>query len=477
MKTMLRAATLRIRLLILSTLIFPALLSAESIVSQPELLQQSEQISNLDELLETVKQNRLKEAQLNREREQAFIKQKSRQKALLAEAKKAFEASQASNNPLKKKTEENAKRINKAQQTLHEKKQELGDIYSIYTAMAGEFSAALQDSMVTAQKTGRTEKLDALLQTERLASMEDLEQLWLFVQDEMTESGKIVSYQGPVVTRDGHVDNRSILRVGTFTAFSNGDFLRYIPETGELLELSRQPANRYVNEAETFSASVATLLPVVVDPTGGSLMGLMTYAPTLQERVEQGGIIGYIIIGIGLLGLLITLWRVLYLSIIHLAMRRQLKWLDQPSHKNPLGRVLLSAVGFKAEDDKIQYKLDEAVLAEIPKLERSHNLIKLLAAISPLLGLLGTVTGMIVTFQAISLFGSGDPKLMAGGISQALVTTVLGLVVAIPLLFGHSLVSSLSGNMVQRLDEQSAGIMARLMEAQSNSNIDHAKGG
>ena len=180
--------------------------------------------------------------------------------------------------------------------------------------------------------------------------------------------------------------------------------------------------------------------------------------------------IGYIIIAFGALGLLITLWRVIYLVTVNVLMKRQLTRIDQPNDKNPLGRVLLSARGFTKDSDRVQYKLDEAVLAELPRLERSHNLIKLLAAISPLLGLLGTVTGMIVTFQAISLFGSGDPKLMAGGISQALVTTVLGLVMAIPLLFGHSLVSMLSSNMTQRLDEQSAGIMARLVESQIDSS-------
>ena len=467
---MIRLMSMKASLIVLVALLFsPSLLMAQSPTTQ------SQPISNLDELLKTVKQNRQLEAQLNKQREQKFIAEKSRQKALLAEAKKKFEASQTGNNPLKKQTLENAKRIKQAQQTLLKKKQELGDIYSIYTAMAGDFSAALQDSMVAAQKPDRGEKLQALLQTERLASMQDLEQLWLLVQEEMTESGKIARYEGPVVTRDGHVEDRSILRIGTFTAFSDGDFLRYIPETGELLELSRQPSGRHVREADAFSASSGQVLPVVVDTTGGSLMGLMTYVPTLQERVEQGGVIGYIIIGMGLLGLLMTLWRALYLAVIHWAMRRQLGRLDQPSNKNPLGRVLLSASAFTAEDEKVQYKLDEAVLAEIPRLERSHNLIKLLAAISPLLGLLGTVTGMIITFQAISLFGSGDPKLMAGGISQALVTTVLGLVMAIPLLFGHSLVSSLSGNMVQRLDEQSAGIMARLMESQSHANTHKPK--
>ncbi|MCP4045074.1 MAG: MotA/TolQ/ExbB proton channel family protein, partial [Gammaproteobacteria bacterium] len=132
-----------------------------------------------------------------------------------------------------------------------------------------------------------------------------------------------------------------------------------------------------------------------------------------------------------------------------------------------LGRIMLAAADAPSEtDDLLLLKIDEAILAEIPALERGTGLIKLLAATAPLLGLLGTVTGMIVTFQSISLFGTGDPKLMAGGISQALVTTVLGLVVAIPLLFGHNLVASLSRSLVQRLDEQSAGMLARTMEKQ-----------
>jgi biopolymer transport protein ExbB len=292
----------------------------------------------------------------------------------------------------------------------------------------------------------------------------------LLVQEEMTESGKISVFDGPVVDVSGSQVQMPVLRVGTFTAFAAGNFLRFIPETGELLELNRQPASRYGGAASAFASSRGTLQAMVVDPTGGSLLGMMVHTPTLRERVDQGGVIGYIILGIGALGVLLTLWRVAYLGWISLAIRRQLANIQQPSKRNPLGRVLLGAGTGGAPDsdgDVIQYRLDEAVLAEIPALERSHSLIKLLAATSPLLGLLGTVTGMILTFQAISLFGSGDPKLMAGGISQALVTTVLGLIVAIPLLFGHGLVAALARNTIQRLDEQSAGLMARLIEQQS----------
>jgi biopolymer transport protein ExbB len=134
-----------------------------------------------------------------------------------------------------------------------------------------------------------------------------------------------------------------------------------------------------------------------------------------------------------------------------------------------LGRVLTAVEGVSLDEEELlQLKLDEAVLSEMPALERGNGVIKLLAATSPLLGLLGTVTGMILTFQAISLFGTGDPKLMAGGISQALVTTVLGLVVAIPLLFSHSVIAYMSRSMIQRLDEQCAGVLARSAEQQGN---------
>lgn len=206
---------------------------------------------------------------------------------------------------------------------------------------------------------------------------------------------------------------------------------------------------------------------MTVDPSRGSLLGMLSYTPSLRERIDQGGMIGLIIIALGTLGLLMTCWRGVYLGVVYLRIRRQLQHLHAPSASNPLGRVLKSVEGVDLhEDELLQLKLDEAVLAEMPALERGNGLIKLLAATSPLLGLLGTVTGMILTFQAISLFGTGDPKLMAGGISQALVTTVLGLVVAIPLLFGHSIIAYLSRSMIQRLDEQCAGVLARSAEQQ-----------
>jgi biopolymer transport protein ExbB len=254
------------------------------------------------------------------------------------------------------------------------------------------------------------------------------------------------------------------LRAGVFSAWADGDYLRFVPETGDLLSLSRQPPLRFRNAARGFDDAGGPQM-LAIDPTRGSLLGRLTYTPDLRERVAQGGTIGLIIIGLGVTGLLLTGWRLAFLALLTRRIRRQLADVSRPDARNPLGRVLLAARDIGLDDEELlQLKLDEAVLAEMPAIERGNGLIKLFAAISPLLGLLGTVTGMILTFQAISLFGTGDPKLMAGGISQALVTTVLGLVVAIPLLFGHSVVAYLARVMIQRLDEQCAGVLARNAE-------------
>ena len=430
---------------------------------------QQSSITDLDQLLKSVKRDQQQEKQRQKEREAQFLRDKNRQQALLEKARSDYAREQRGNNPLINATEDNAREIESLKKQLEQRKQEMGDIYSIHNQFLGDFAAAMQQSMISVQLPQRGEQLQTLMNNRKLASMDELQALWLLVQEEMTEQGKVATFDAPVVTTSGLLDTRQVTRLGSFSAYGDNGFLRFVPETGEFLELDRQPAGRLLRDAIDFAQSQNSLQAAVIDPTGGSLLGMLSYAPNLRERIEQGGMIGYIIIALGMLGVLLTLWRVGYLGLVAMAIGRQLKNLQQPQNNNPLGRVLLAAREQTAspenDGEAMQYRLDEAVLAEVPPLERSHALIKLLAATSPLLGLLGTVTGMILTFQTISLFGSGDPKLMAGGISQALVTTVLGLVAAIPLLFGYSLVAAMASSIVQRLDEQSAGFMARLIEA------------
>ena len=429
-----------------------------------------DQITNLDQLLDSVKQEQQRQRALNAQREQSFLRDNSRQKALIAEARRDFEARQRQNQPLLAVTENNKLKIVALEQQLKALVQDMGDFANSYHEFAGDFAAVMQESMITAQFPERSEQLRLLAASDSQPSIGQIEALWLLLQQEMTEAGKVSVFETAVVVADGTAQQREVLRVGTFSAYAGADFLRYVPETGELLLLSRQPASRFGNEAREFARQTEGVAQIVVDPTRGSLLGMLAYSPSLRERIEQGGSIGLIILFLGAFGLLLTVWRTLYLGVIYLRMQAQMRNVSQPVSGNPLGRVLQAVEGTSLEEEELlQLKLDEAVLAEIPALERGNGLIKLLAATSPLLGLLGTVTGMILTFQAISLYGTGDPKLMAGGISQALVTTVLGLVVAIPLLFGHSLINALSRSMIQRLDEQCAGVLARNAERQAGN--------
>jgi biopolymer transport protein ExbB len=426
------------------------------------------QITNLDQLLDSVRQAQQQQRALNDQREREFLQDNRRQKELMAQARRDFERRQQQNQPLLAVTESNKSEIAALEKELKTLVQEMGDLSSTFHEFAGDFSAVMRESMITAQFPERMEQLEALAASSTQPTIGQIETLWLLLQQEMTEAGKVAVFEAPVVVADGTSQPREVLRVGTFSAYAQGDFLRYVPETGEMLLLSRQPSARLRNEARDFALQGEGVAPVVVDPTRGSLLGMLAYTPSLRERIEQGGSIGVIILALGAFGLLLTLWRVCYLGVVYLRMRSQMRSVDKPSKSNPLGRVLSAVDGIAMEEEELlQLKLDEAVLTEIPALERGNGLIKLLAATSPLLGLLGTVTGMILTFQAISLFGTGDPKLMAGGISQALVTTVLGLVVAIPLLFGHSLINALSRSMIQRLDEQCAGVLARNADQQS----------
>ena len=425
------------------------------------------QITNLDQLLDSVRQAQRQQRALNAEREREFVQNNRRQKELMAKARSDLERRKKENQPLLAVTENNKAEIAALQQELKNLVQEMGDLSSTFHEFAGDFSAVMLESMITAQFPERSEQLRVLAEGKSQPTIEQIEALWLLLQEEMTEAGKVAVFDAPVVVADGSAQQGRVLRIGTFSAFSGGDFLRYVSETGELLLLSRQPAARFREEAQRFTQQQGGVAPIVVDPTRGSLLGMLAYTPSLRERIEQGGSIGLIILALGAFGLVLTLWRVIYLGLVSLRVKAQLRSIGKPSESNPLGRVLSSTEGIAMDEEELlQLKLDEAVLAEIPALERGNGLIKLLAAISPLLGLLGTVTGMILTFQAISLFGTGDPKLMAGGISQALVTTVLGLVVAIPLLFGHSLVNTMSRSMIQRLDEQCAGVLARNADEQ-----------
>ena len=427
-----------------------------------------QQITDLDQLLAKVRAEHEKERALNRQREAEFLQERNAQQALLEKARTAYYLAQAKNNPAKMQIEANDAEIAKLRKELQQSVTDMGDVFSVYRQFAGDFSATLDDSQVSAQFPERSAELKTLNNQDALPTVDNMERLWYLVQQEMTEAGKVAAYKGKIVEASGAARDADIVRVGTFSAFSAGDFLRYVPETSEFVVPDKQPEKRFLHMAEKFSVSSGEIGAVPLDPTRGSLLGMLARTPDLRERVDQGGMVGYLTIVVGIIGLIVTLYRTLYLLLMRRSVLNQIADSENPSPKNPLGRIMLSVKNTNADDEEtIQYRLDEAILKEVPPMEYGHNIIKLFAAIAPMLGLLGTVTGMIKTFEAISLFGGGDPKLMAAGISEALVCTVLGLLVAVPLLFGHNIVTVLAKSLIQRLDEQSAGILARNMEKSS----------
>jgi len=294
--------------------------------------------------------------------------------------------------------------------------------------------------------------------------------LWLEIQREMTASGQVAKYRTTVVQPSGEPTDSEVIRIGPFTAIADGQFLSYLPNLRTLNVLPRQLPGEFMDVAREFTSATSGYANAVVDSNRGVLLGLYVERPTNVERIEMGEEIGVIIITVGVLGFLAFVFQLIHLVFVRVAVSRQLRSLDRPTANNPLGRVLLAFKGDKSrieEDaDVAELRITEAVLREVPKLERFQAFLRLCVAAGPLLGLIGTVVGMILTFQSITESGSSDPKLMATGIGVAMIATVLGLFVAISLLFANALLNSLSRGVVQVLDEQSAGMLAESIEKQ-----------
>jgi biopolymer transport protein ExbB len=373
---------------------------------------------------------------------------------------------------------QNEVRINALNAELRDKAAALGlaELFGLARQAANDASAIMQQSMITTQfppaagEQWRDDFLRTFAASRATPTTTELQRVWVEIQREMTASGQVAKYQTRVVQPGGEEVQADVIRIGPFTALSDGQFLSYLPTLRSLNVLPRQLPPEFMEIAESFQRAAGGYAQAVVDSNRGVLLGLYVERPTFMERIELGEWVGYVIIVVGALGILAFLFQLVYLILVRMGVSSQLKNLDKPSANNPLGRVLLA---FKGDKDNIEEDADiaelritEAVLHEVPKLERFQAFLRLSVAAGPLLGLIGTVIGMILTFQSITESGSSDPKLMANGIGQAMIATVLGLGIAIPLLFANALLNSLSRTVVQILDEQSAGMLAESIEKQ-----------
>ncbi|MEZ5560521.1 MAG: MotA/TolQ/ExbB proton channel family protein [Pseudomonadales bacterium] len=444
--------------------------------------------SSLDDLLKLVEERKVVESKEHTQREATFRREKDQQAKMLADAKAERTREEQRSERLETQFEENEIRIGDLQEQLDKRLGSLRELFGVLQQVAGDTRGLFEGSLISAQIPNRGEWLDALAKkmgtSSELATIDEMETLWYELQREMTQSGKVVKFPATVTKNNGDKEETEVIRVGAFAVIADGKYIQYDPvDGGTLIELARQPAARFTNTAEDLQeAAPGEVVAFAVDPTRGSLLSLLIQAATVGERVGsltggittgecylpfcdgQGGYVGSVILLGGIIGVILALWKLFQLSVIAAKVNSQKKS-ETPDTGNPLGRVLKVYQDNKSVDlETLELKLGEAILGEIPRISSNVTLLQVISVVAPLLGLLGTVIGMILTFQAITLFGTGDPKTMAGGISTALMTTVEGLVVAIPMTLLHSIVASRARSLMHVLEEQSAGLVAEHAE-------------
>ena len=456
------------------------------------------EVNTLDELLRNVEERRVVESQEHRRRETEFQNRKDQQAKMLADARALKRRLEQRSEQLETQFEANEREIGRLQEQYDKRLGSLRELFGVLQQVAGDTRAKFQDSLVSAQLPGRGQWLADFAakmgKATQLATIDEMEELWEYLQREMTESGRVTRFNGTVNMLDGRQVQTDLVRVGSFAIVGENGYINYDINLSTLVELGRQPEAQYESSAKNlFGAPDGELVPFAVDPTRGSLISLLIQKATLAEMVGtpfggftkgqcylpfcdgQGDYPGSIIILVGIIGVLMAIERLVVLTLVGAKVSRQRNNPDSPNEDNPLGRVVKVYHDNKEVDtETLSLKLGEAILTEMPSLTRSITIIQVISIVAPLMGLLGTVIGMIETFQSITLFGAGDPKTMASGISTALMTTVLGLCVAIPTTLLHAIVNQRSRSIIHVLEEQSEGIVAMHAE-ESGKPLDDSR--
>ena len=438
---------------------------AEEAVNEP---------SSPAELLELVQKGQFADTAEQRERERKFRNEKNKQAKLLADAKAERARLEREAARLEQKFEANEALLVVAEAQLKERLGSLNEIFGHLAGLATEARNIFEQSLTSAQFGKDREEFLTKLAVKMgegvaLATIPELERLWFELQREINATGEVVKFNADVIALDGTVEEREVVRVGVFNAVSDGNYLTYASTRGMYEELPSQPAGRYTSTTSDVFDADAFPVQFAVDPTGpqgGSYLASLISMSGAWERINgEGGPIGYVIfyvLGLGGVGLFI--WRLVTLRGIRAAVDSQLA-ASTLNVDNPLGRVLkIAEDNPKADTETIELKMAEQILNERPPIEKLNWLIKLISIVAPLMGLFGTIVGMIETFQMITLFGTGDPKTMASGISIALVTTWLGLMVAIPMTFMSAIVSNFSKGILETIEEQAIGMAAERSE-------------
>ena len=416
---------------------------------------EAEQEKTMADILREIRSINEADADRYKTRETQFKQEAANQKALLRAAEDEVRRQERARNRLQKDFDNNEEILTGLESSLDKRVGDLGELFGVFRQTADDTQTMLFDSLITLEFPARRTKISKLAESDEVPTIAQMRALWTLLIEESALSGTISKFQASVVRPSGEKYDADVTRVGSFNVITEDRYLNYLAENDELVELPRQPAGAVRSSAaDLHDADPGQEVGFFIDPSRGALLGLLVQSPSLGERVEQGKAVGYAIILLGIVGLIIVGQRLLTLTRIRSRINNQMKDLETPRPDNPLGRILISYIENKHLDlDTIKSRVEEVMFSDLAEIKKGLQLIKVFAAVAPLMGLLGTVIGMIGTFQAITLFGTGDPKLMAGGISQALVTTVLGLCAAIPLVLSHGLLSSQSTKLGKLIGE------------------------
>jgi biopolymer transport protein ExbB len=423
-------------------------LSAQDVV---ELTDDEIRNIEINELLELVKTNKSIFLNEDNKRLNSFITKVSDRQALLDDAKTKLANEIDRNINLEASFEQNEKTLAELEEKLEIKVGVLGELFGVTRQYAGELLAASENSVVFYEFPNRPEVLKDIGQ-EKVHNLDQLENLWISYFDEIVAGSEIKNFEATITSPNGENIVGEVTRYGLFSASYDGKFVKPVSSLDSFQLLAKQPENTFTKTLLKHKRA-DDYTNLAIDPTRGFLLSLYLDKANWFERIAQGKSIGFVIIFIGFIGLAFSIFKIIRLR------EYSNEVLNNKSDNIPSQMESLIKDGTSRESK--ENIIDEFIINYSGKIEWGNNWVKFFAAVAPLLGLLGTVIGMIETFQAITLFGTGDPKQMAGGISQALVTTMLGLIVAAPLLGMYTYLSEKTESIVQVLEEKASYILSK----------------
>ena len=438
--------------LITILLSLPIFIFAQENVSEEEVpIPIEEQRNNkIKALLDVVKENKSIYVQKDQVRVKNFLNLVDERESMLAKAKQDLANEKLRNERLEDRFEANEKQLAELEESLQIKIGVLGELFGVTRQFAGELLASTEKAVTFSEYPDRGGILRDIGETQ-VHSLDQLQNLWISYLDEIVSSGEVKTIDANIIDKNGESITGEIVRYGHFTTTYKNKFVTPVPELNGFELLQRQPEREILKNIRRHQRSDDYRI-TSIDPTRGFLLSLYLDKPGWIDRIAQGKSIGFIIILIGISGFVFSIYK-----IYKLREQEQDIIADDARVKVEMENSIKNTTSYESKENI----LDEFIINYTGKLEWGANWVKFFAAVAPLLGLLGTVIGMIETFQAITLFGTGDPKQMAGGISQALVTTMLGLIVAAPLLGLYTYISQKVSNLSQVLEEKASYLLAQ----------------